>query len=171
MTDTLRPTSPDRQHQHQHRKGESKKHISFDVQEMAHSAKLKTAGLIVWIICGTSIVVLFATVTVGGYFLLSEMQEQNDLQLQATQENQALAEDIKGLVDFRDDITSPESTAASQATLAATLQVVLQNADCNTRASLQDTIRGLEQEGLIRPGVVNVQCTEPPPPVPGSAEG
>lgn len=158
-----------------------------DVQKFQEDSKKRLVFVLTWVVGGL-IFVIFVVAVVGlGVIMINAVQSasesaasaaasaeetknlaQENKQLQEdikalTQERVNTAEDIKSLIAKADLITSEDAKAAADASLKAKLEIVLQQADCNTAARLNEAFVAA---GLLTPGSVAV-CEDPIPEIPG----
>lgn len=132
-----------------------------DPEEVRKNVKLTRAIVGIFLMCGIYIMI---AVTFALVHLVSLSEER----VTTARGIETSLNKLEGLEDFTDQASSQAAADASASRLAATLKVVIEQADCNTREPIQQLVEELEDAGILEEGDLKLNCLVEPPEIPGT---
>ena len=131
-------------------------------QKFASNARWRFALFTVWVVASVAIVVIVAWSLL---LLINLVEDTNQVSLDTRRNTETIkktSERLEHLVETSDAVLSPEALANSERRMKATIEVMLEIADCDNRDALQEVLDEIETADHLADGKLVLTCTQRP---------
>ena len=131
-------------------------------QMFASHARWRFALFTVWVVVGAAVVVIVALSLLR---LINLVEDTNQVSLDTRRNTETIkktSERLEHLVETSDAVLSPGALANSERRMKATIEVMLEIADCDNRDALQEVLDEIETADHVADGKLVLTCTQRP---------